>query len=70
MRISLNSVRIMKRIILHISLVIIIMVTPIFISDLFSQPIPPTPQGPIDGGLGILAVLGISFLFRKKLLKK
>jgi len=70
MRISLNSVSIMKRIVTYISLALVLMISPLFINPVFSQPIPPTPQTPIGGGLGLFALLGLAFLIRKKLIKK
>lgn len=64
-----NLVNKMKRIIIFVLLVMVFTGSPMFLFQLFSQPIPPPVTAPIDGGLGVIAFLGIGFLLRRKFIR-
>lgn len=66
-----NIVLKMKRVLIFSVLVLSFIASPLVITQLFSQPIPPAPQGtPLSGGLGFLLVLLGGYFLRKKNLKK
>lgn len=60
----------MKRVLIFSVLVLSFIASPLVITQLFSQPIPPAPQSPLFGGLGFLLVLLGGYFLRKKNLKK
>ncbi|HPD65937.1 MAG TPA: hypothetical protein P5050_09435 [Bacteroidia bacterium] len=56
----------MKRVLIFSVLVLSFITSPLLVTQLFSQPVPPPVATPIDGGLSFLAILGLGFIIRKK----
>jgi hypothetical protein len=56
----------MKKTFFIISIIITLLVLPVFIKDASAQPPPPPPQDiPIDGGLFVLIAAGVAYGARK-----